>query len=150
MSAGFLDKAGITDLKPTETDFSVANGVYQATINDSKIGEFNGKTKWQITYRIDPDTETYGGRTVSEWFDLDPDLPADRKQFLVRRLASLHINTEEQKTMEPEDILGTEVTITVKNKPSADGSRMFTNITRVVVGAEAHTTTSGKSFAVNF
>lgn len=148
----FLQNAGIVGIEATESDFFVANGVYPATVSDSKIDLFNGKTKWQITYRISPDIENFGGKLVSEWFDLDPALAPERKQFLVRRLASLHISQEDQQTLEPADILGTEVVITVKNKPSADGSRTFTNVTKVVLAdaAEAHNTTSGGSFAVNF
>jgi hypothetical protein len=132
----FLQDAGVVGVEAQEADFSVANGVYPAMVTDSKIDDFNGKTKWMITYKIDSEVETYGGRTVSEWFDLDPDLPDNRKQFLVRRLASLEISAEEQETLEPADIIGTEVTITVKNKPAADGTRTFTNVTKVVLGAE--------------
>lgn len=131
----FLNDAGVVGLEATESDFFVANGVYAATISDSKIAEFNGVNKWQITYKIDPEDENFGGKTVSEWFDLSPDLAADRKQFLVRRLASLEITPEEQATLEPADVIGTEVTITVKNKPSADGTRTFTNVTKVVLGS---------------
>ena len=132
----FLQNAGVVGVEAKDSDWSIANGVYPASISDSKVAEFNGKTKWQITYRIDPDFETYGGRLVSEWFDLDPNLSEDRKQFLVRRLASLEIPPEEQETLEPADVIGTEVTITVKNKPSADGTRTFTNVTKVVLGAD--------------
>jgi hypothetical protein len=131
----FLNDAGVVGLEARESDFFVANGVYPATISDSKIADFNGVSKWQITYKIDPEVDEFGGKTVSEWFDLSNDLPAERKQFLVRRLASLQITPEEQLTLEPADVIGTEVTITVKNKPSADGTRTFTNVTKVVLGA---------------
>lgn len=133
---GFLDEAGVVGIKAEAPDWSVANGVYPATISDSKKDQFNGVTKWQITYKIHPDVDVFGGKTVSEWFDLSPDLAEERKQFLVRRLASLEIGPQEQMTLEPADVIGTEVTITVRNKPSADGTRMFTNIVKVVVGAE--------------
>jgi hypothetical protein len=132
----FLNDAGVVGIEPTESDFFVANGVYPATISESKIADFNGTNKWQITYKIDSEEENFGGKTVSEWFDLSPDLAADRKQWLVRRLASLEITPEEQLTLEPADVIGTEVTITVKNKPSADGTRTFTNVTKVVLGKD--------------
>lgn len=132
----FLANAGVVGIEPKVADFSIPNGPYPATITDSKIDEFNGKTKWQITYQIDPEVEEYGGRTVAEWFDLDPNLPENRKQFLVRRLSSLEITPEEQETLEPQDVIGTEVTITVKNKPSADGTRVYTNVTKVVLGKD--------------
>jgi hypothetical protein len=143
----FLNDAGVVGMKAQESDFFVANGVYPSVISDSKVADFNGKTKWQVTYKIDAEVEEFGGKTVSEWFDLDPNLPEDRKQFLVRRLASLEISDEEQKTLEPADIIGTEVTITVKNKPSADGTRTFTNVTKVVIGAG---TVAAGSYLSNF
>ena len=132
---GFLNDAGVAGLPAQDLDYSVANGTYPAMVSESKIDDFKGKTKWQITYKIDPEVENYGGRTVSEWFDLDPTLPTERKQWLARRLASLEISPEEQETLEPADIIGTEVTITVKNRPAPDGQRTFTNVTKVVIGA---------------
>ena len=133
---GFLNNAGVVGIEPQASDFFVVNGVYPAIISESKIDDFNGKTKWQITYKIDSEVDDFGGKVVSEWFDLDPNLSEDRKQFLVRRLASLEISAEEQETLEPADVIGTEVTITVKNKQSADGTRTFTNVTKVVLGAQ--------------
>lgn len=132
---GFLDDAGVVGIKPEAPDFSVANGVYPAMVSESKTDLFNGVSKWQITYRIHPDVDTFGGRTVSEWFNLTASIPEEQKQFLVRRLASLSISPEQQKTLEPADIIGTEVTITVRNKPSADGTKVYTNITNVRLGS---------------
>jgi hypothetical protein len=131
----FLNDTGVIGMEATESDFFVANGVYPAIISDSKIAEFNGANKWQITYKVHHEVENFGGKTVSEWFDLSPDIADKYKQWLVRRLASLSISREEQLTLEPADVIGTEVTITVKNKPSADGTRTFTNITKVDLGA---------------
>jgi hypothetical protein len=130
----FLNDAGVVGMEAAESDFFVANGTYPAIISDSKISEFNGVNKWQITYKVHPEVESYGGKTVSEWFDLSPDIQDKYKQWLVRRLSSLAISTQEQATLEPADVIGTEVTITVKNKPSADGTRTFTNITKVMLG----------------
>jgi hypothetical protein len=141
---GFLNDAGVVGMEAKD-DFFVANGVYPAAISDSKISEFNGVVKWQITYKIDPEVEEFGKKTVSEWFDLSPDLAEDRKQFLVRRLASLHITPEQQETLEPADIIGTEVTITVKNKQVNE--KTFTNVTKVVLGA---TSVPSDSFLSNF
>lgn len=136
---GFLDKTGVADVVLTESDFSVANGVYPATITDSKVmhpGGDESRESWQISYRIDPEVETYGGRWVSEFFDLDPNLSDDKKQWLKRRLASLEIPDDELADMQPQDIIGTEVTVTVKNKPSkTDPTVVYTNVTKVVLGS---------------
>jgi hypothetical protein len=144
---GFLQDAGVAGMDAAELDFTVANGVYPAFISESKIDDFKGKTKWQITYKINDDESDYHGRTVSEWFDLDPNLPENRKQWLARRLASLQISPGEQEDLEPQDIIGTEVTVTVKNKPSPDGTRTFTNVTKVVLGTDQ---IAAASFMSNF
>lgn len=135
---GFLADQNLADIEVPESDWFIANGVYPAAITDSKLmhPEKNPDgTLWQITYRIDPEVETFGGKFVSEFFDLDPNLAPERKQFLKRRLMSLEITDAEAADMDPGDIIGTEVTVTIKNKPSKDGDRVYTNVTKVTLGA---------------
>jgi len=136
---GFLADKKLADVEVPEDDYSIANGTYPAMIVDSKLmnpkGDLN-RESWQISYRIDPEVEIFGGRYVSEFFDMDPNLPESRKVWIKRRLISLGITDAEAEELEPEDVIGTEVTVTVKNKPSADGTRMYTNVTKVEVGAD--------------
>lgn len=135
---GFLANQNLGDIEVPENDWFIANGVYPAVITDSKLmhPEKNPDgTLWQITYRIDPEIETFGGKFVSEFFDLDPNLAPERKAFLKRRLMSLEITDAEANDMDPGDIIGTEVTVTIKNKPSKDGDRVYTNVTKVTLGA---------------
>ena len=82
---GFLKDAGVTDVVAPDDDYFIANGVYPAVIQDSKLmhpGGDDSKTSWQITYRLDAEVETYGGRYISEFFDMDPNLPDDRKVWM--------------------------------------------------------------------
>lgn len=138
---GFLDKTGVVDLEVPDNDYSIANGVYPATIQDSKVmhpGGDESRESWQITYRIDPEVETYGGRFISEFFDLDPNLPEDRKVWIKRRLNSLELTEEEQANLTPDYIIGYDVTVTVKNKPSkTDPTVVYTNVTKVTYGKTA-------------
>lgn len=137
---GFLSKS-VTDLNVPDDDFFIADGVYPATISDSKVMNPGGdpsREMWQITYRIDSEVETYGGKIISEFFDLDENLPEDRKVWIKRRLNSLELTPEEQDDMDPDYIIGYDVTVTVKNKPSkTDPNVTYTNVTRVKYGKVA-------------
>jgi hypothetical protein len=134
---GFLQDLSLDQIDGSEIDWTVPNGVYPAMITESGVQDFNGKTKWLIKYKIDPDEPTSGGKIVSEFFDLDPALPDNRKAFLKRRLMSLEITDDQAASMDPGDVIGVEVVITVKNRPAADGSRMFTNVTKVTLANSA-------------
>jgi hypothetical protein len=135
---GFLKDAGVTDVVAPDDDYFIANGVYPAVIQDSKLmhpGGDDSKTSWQITYRLDAEVETYGGRYISEFFDMDPNLPDDRKVWIKRRLNSLELTQEEQDALEPQDIIGYDVTVTVKNTPSkTDPDVNYTNVKKVKYG----------------
>jgi hypothetical protein len=138
---GFLKDSGVTEIDAPENDYFIANGVYPAVIQDSKVihpGGDETKDTWQITYRLDAEVETYGGRYISEFFDLDPNLPEDRKVWIKRRLNSLELTQEEQDALEPQDIIGYDVTVTVKNVPSkSDPDVIYTNVKKVKYGKVA-------------
>lgn len=147
---GFLAEQNLADVEVPESDWFIANGTYLASITNSELMHPESRpdaTLWQITYRIDPEVETYGNKFVSEFFDLDPNLPDSRKVWLKRRLQSLEISDQEAADMDPGDIIGTEVTVTVKNKPSKDGDRVYTNVTKVTVGSG---TVAAASYMGNF
>jgi hypothetical protein len=135
---GFLSDMSLDTLDASGTDWSIANGVYPAMVTDSKIMQPKAKPDkdmWQITYTIDSDVETYGGRTVSEFYDLDPNLPDTRRVWLKRRLQSIGVNDEQAATLEPADIIGTEVSVTVRNKVSND--KTYVNVTKVELRSNA-------------
>ena len=93
------------------------------------------KNLWQITYTLDPEVETYHGRTVSEFSDLNPSLPSARRVWLKRRLLSIGVNDEQAATLEPADIIGTEVSVTVRNKNTND--KTYVNVTKVELRSNA-------------
>lgn len=146
---GFLDSMGLDDVDGSAIDYSIANGVYPMTISDSKIiphSKKPGIEQWQITYKVDGEVEDFGGRTVSEFFDLDPSLPDNRKAWLKRRLYSLGFDDETIRTMDPADVIGVDVTVTVVNKPAADGSRTYTNVKAVALGNDADSYAAANPF----
>jgi hypothetical protein len=145
----FLSDLGLDKVDGSALDYSIPNGVYPAMISDSKIIQSKtGDDLWQITYQIDPEVETFGKRTVSEFFNLDPNLPTERKAWLKRRLTTLGISDEQAATMEPSDIIGVDVTLTVKNR-NVNGTN-YTNVAKVVLGNDAESYATGSGFYNNF
>ena len=126
------------DIDGTAIDYSIANGVYPMTITGAKFIDHSkkpGVQQFQITYTVDPEVEDFGGKTVSEFFDLDPALPENRKAWLKRRFVSLGFDDEAVRTLEPDELIGIDVTVTVINKPGPD--RTYTNVKSVVLGNDA-------------
>jgi hypothetical protein len=130
----FLKDMNLESIDAGGTDWSIPNGLYPATVSDSKLMHPKNdpnKELWQITYTIDGEVETFGGRSVSEFFDLNPELPSERRVWLKRRLVSLGVTDEQAATLEPSDIIGTEVSVTVRNKTTND--KTYTNVTKVAL-----------------
>ncbi len=126
---GFLEDLELDEVEVID-DWTIPNGVYPAMITSSElITTSSGDNSWRITYTIDPEFPQYGKRTVSEFFTMDPNATDLRKMFLKRRLKSLGFYKDEIRTMEPSDVLGIEVNITVKNRQSGD--KTYSNVTAV-------------------
>lgn len=126
---------GDLDIANAENDpFSVAPGTYEATVSDVEVKDNKDKTLkglW-ITYTITgEDVET--GKKVTEWKTIpnpaDPKNPSaeDKRamSFLKMRLSSLGIPESRMNTVGPEDLIGTDVVITVKKNGE------YTNVTKV-------------------
>lgn len=141
---GDLDIASAAD-----NPFSVDPGTYSATVSnvelkDSKAGD---KTGLFFTYTITGDGPMVG-RSVSEWKTVpQPENPksptaeeAQALSFLKMRLASLGIPEARMNTVTPDDLIGIDVVITVKQKDE------YTNITKVVL-ATGVATNSENPFA---
>lgn len=125
---GDLDIASASD-----DPFSVAPGTYEAVVSDVEVKDNKDKTLkglW-ITYTITGETEN--GKNVSEWKTIpapaDPKNPSaeDKRSmsFLKMRLSSLGIPESRMNSVQPEDLIGTEVAITVKKNGE------YTNVTKV-------------------
>ena len=132
---GFLDDMDLDDISGEAIDYTIPDGVYPMFVTGSKLIDHSKKPgiqQWQITYTVSEDVEDWKGSTVSEFFDLDPELPDNRKAWLKRRLVSLGFDDEAIAQMEPDEAIGIDVTVGVKNK-KVNGT-VYTNVKSVVLG----------------
>jgi len=134
------------DIDGSAIDYSIANGVYPMTITGAKFVDHSkkpGVQQFQLTYQVDSEVEDFGGKSVSEFFDLDPSLPDNRKAWLKRRFVSLGFDDEAVRTLEASDLIGIDVTVTVTNK--AVGDTVYTNVKKVVLGNDADSYAAGNA-----
>lgn len=138
---------GDLDVEAAADDpFAIEDGTYNATITECSVKDNKDKTKKGLTfkYQITDDGKMHG-RKAQEWKNIpssdDPQDVKDRDaSYLKQRLLSIGIPADRINTFEPEDALGTDVVITVKNK---DG---FANVNRVIL-PESDSSDAGTSFA---
>lgn len=129
---GELDVASAAD-----DPFKVPPNVYNAVVTDVSVGptKDGSKTGMTLVYTIQSDDE-HNGKNVREWKQIptpaDPkNLSADDKRamsFLKSRLLDLGVPESRINQVAPDDLIGKEVTITVK-----DGKNDFVNVTKVTL-----------------
>ena len=111
---------GDLDVQAAADDpFAVDDGTYNATISacEVKPTKDESKTGLILTYQI-TDEGNMAGRKVSEWKQIPKpgDANADNAaSWLKQRLLSIGIPADRINSFEPEDALGIDVVITVKN-----------------------------------
>jgi hypothetical protein len=124
---GDLDVASAED-----NPWAVPANTYEATLFEVSVKEDkNKKPGLMLVYKIS--SGDHAGKTVSEWKVIpqpaDPKNPnADEKKaasYLKQRLASLGVPESRMNTVDTNDLLGTEVVITVK----VNGD--YTNVSKV-------------------
>ena len=129
------------DLESAADDpFLVPDGAYNAFITEVKVGETRDGSKTGMTtiFRISEGEQE--GKTVSRWLLIpkvaDPSDPTPEEakalSFLKSHLLACGVPAERVNEASAEDLVGTEVTVTVKNK---DGYTNVRNI-KVVENAE--------------
>lgn len=143
---------GDLDVESAADDpFKVEPGVYEATVTDVAVGptKDGSKTGMTIIFTISPTDEDNAGKTVREWKQIP--MPADPKKlsaddkramsFLKSRLLDLGIPETRVNDVLPEDLIGKEVTITVKQ-----GKNDFMNVSRVTLLQDTSSLSPGKKF----
>lgn len=138
---GDLDIAAAAD-----DPFNIDEGVYEGTISAVTKKESNDKTKkgLVITYTVTDEESPMIGRKIDEWKNLpqpaDPHnmTPEEERDvsFLKMRLKSLGVAEEDMNTVEPEDLIGTDVVFTVKKKGE------YTNVVKVELPSGSSDTAS--------
>ena len=127
---GDLDIAAASD-----DPFNIDEGVYEGVVSAVTTKETKDKTGKGliITYTVTDEDSPMVGRKIDEWKNLPQ--PADPHNltpeedrdasFLKMRLKSLGVAEEDMNTVEPDDLIGTEVVFTVKKKGE------YTNVVKV-------------------
>lgn len=140
---GDLDIASASD-----DPFKVPPNVYNAVVSEVKVGETKDKSKTGMTliYTISDPGGEHDKKQVREWKHIPT--PADPKNlsgedkramsFLKARLLDLGIPEERVNSVTPEDLIGKEVTIDVR-----EGKNDFTNVNSVTLLQD--TTPSGSN-----
>lgn len=139
---GDLDVASAAD-----NPWVVKDGTYGAIVEKVTVEENKDKTKTNLVliYKITDDGEMLG-RTVREYKEIPK--PADpnnlteeeskQASYLKMRLSSLGVPESEMNNIQVDDLIGTDVVITVVNKND------FTNVKRLAL---AHEVSSDNPFA---
>lgn len=140
---GDLDVSSVS-----EDPFTVADGTYDAIVTACKAGLTNAGDKKGLTieYTIQ-EHDTEKGKKVTEWKQIptpvDPDNPTPEDlrsaSFLKRRLMDLGVPADRVGEVEPDDLIGTEVVISIKFNPKSG----FTNVNRVSVATDSGEFTPG-------
>jgi hypothetical protein len=138
---------GDLDVQAAADDpFAVDDGTYNATISACEVKPTKDETKTGLilTYTI-TDEGNMTGRKVSEWKQIPKpgDSNADSAaSWLKQRLLSIGIPSDRINSFEPDDAIGIDVVITVKNNNG------YANVNKVVLaGGSASSSDSGNSFA---
>lgn len=140
---------GDLDIASAANDpFAVADGTYEATLTKSSVEKSNkGGKGLTFEYTIhDADDEAMDGRKISEWKTIpetnpdgsftDPDTAPTFMSFIKQRLASLGVPESEMNTVQPEDLVGIEVILTVATKTSKKDGQDYQNVTKLRLANE--------------
>ena len=142
----------------SDNPFGVDDGTYKATLSAVKREEGKRGPGLVFEYTVQDD-EKFEGRKTSEWKNL-PVTAANKqgeweitsaqdadtmKSWIKQRLASLGVPEERMNTTSPEDLIGTDVVITLTSKKG------YQNITKLVVddGGFSDEPTGFEGFGVN-
>lgn len=131
---GELDVQSADDL-----DYTIPDNAYPAFVFDVKVGPTKNKDKVGMTIIYKISEGEYAERTVQEWKQIPQ--PADPKNltqdesralsYLKARMESLGVPTDKINSVTPDDLIGTEVVITLVTKGE------YQNVRKVVAKADA-------------
>lgn len=119
MTDGFLNDLGLDDVNPDPN--YIADGLYRAFVYGSEVRtkQSTGGKSWVLTYKVAPD-QKHAGQTQQEWFDLDPkgDNAELKRSFLKKRVLSLGVPESKIGSIQPNDLVGIEVSLKIVHKGS--------------------------------
>lgn len=118
MTDGFLNDLGLDEVNADPN--YIADGKYRAFVYNSEVRTKKDDSKsWVLSYKIAPD-QKHAGQVQQEWFDLAPkgDNAELKRSFLKRRVLSLGVPESKIGSVQPNDLIGLEVSITIKHSGS--------------------------------
>lgn len=96
---------------------TLPDGTYKAFVYEAKPGSNKaGKPYLILTYKVNDPGGVFHEATIDEWKSASRDDDAKTKGYLKQRLSSLGVPDSRMGSLTPQDLVGTEVLITVKNK----------------------------------
>lgn len=114
---GFLSDLGLDDVDSDPN--ALPDGTYKAALFECKIIEAKDAAKGKFvvfTYKVtDPDSK-YQGTTIDEWKSANSFDEPRKKAWLKQRIMSLGVPEARVNAVDPSDLLGTAVDVTVKQK----------------------------------
>ncbi len=116
---------GDLDIESAEDNpFAIPDGTYNAFVYDIKAGKTKSGDKFGLTIIYKVSDEAFEGRMAQEWKHVPQ--PADPKNlseedqrsmsFLKQRMQSLGVPNDKINSVTPDDLIGTEVVITLVTK----------------------------------
>lgn len=123
-TGGFLSDLGLDSV---ETDPNhLPDATYKGYLTDCKVVQFKDASKGQalvFTYKVSEGP--HKGKTIDEWKTANKFDPANKKAWLKSRILSLGVPESRLNILNPDDLIGTPVSFTVKKKGE------YTNVTFV-------------------
>lgn len=133
---------GGLDLESAADDpFAIPDSTYKAYLTDVQKKPTRDGSKVGVTFKYRISEGDYKDQEVTEWKSANPGDDIRTKSFLKQRIVSLGVPADRIGVVDPGDLIGKEVYITVKNRNG------FANINKVTLvdASESGGDTAGKS-----
>ena len=105
---------------------AIPDSTYRAFLTDiSKKGTQKDPHKIGVTFKYRISEGNYEGREVTEWKSANPGDDERTKGYLKQRLINLGVPTDRLSQVDPDDLIGKDVYVTVKNRGE------YANVVRV-------------------
>lgn len=129
---GFLNDLGLDSVESDPGTFP--DGKYRGFLFDCKMVQYKDTSKGQalvLTYKIADGP--HKGKTIDEWKTANAFDDAQKKSWLKQRITSLGVPESRLNSVEPNDLIGTEIIFTKKQKGE------YHNVTYVEVATADNT-----------
>ena len=131
---------GDLDLESAPDDpNAIPDGTYRAFLTDLKKGPTKDGSKVGVTFKYKVSEGAYDGHQVTEWKSANTSDDDTTKAWLKQRIIGLGVPADRMSSVDPDDLIGKDVYITVKNRNG------FANVNKVTLADSAAVSASAKS-----